>query len=217
MYYKIENSNQYIDRFKNRIIFPVQNYADNIIAFGGRILNNDKLAKYINSPETEFYKKGSQLFNLNRAKDERPHTDELVIVEGYMDVLALYSNNIKNVISNSGTALTEKQIEIIWRYFSNPIICMDGDMSGQKAALRIAERLIPFITENNKLFFSILNEGEDPDDVIKKSGKEAFLKVLSAKKIIQEFIWDSYLKKSTIIILLRFQSLKSKLGIMLSN
>ena len=195
LYYKIENSNQYIDRFKNRIIFPVQNYADNIIAFGGRILNNDKLAKYINSPETEFYKKGSQLFNLNRAKDERPHTDELVIVEGYMDVLALYSNNIKNVISNSGTALTEKQIEIIWRYFSNPIICMDGDMSGQKAALRIAERLIPFITENNKLFFSILNEGEDPDDVIKKSGKEAFLKVLSAKKIIQEFIWDSYLKK----------------------
>ena len=112
-----------------------------------------------------------------------------------MDVLALYSNNIKNVVSNSGTALTEKQIEIIWRYFSNPIICMDGDMSGQKAALRIAERLIPFITENNKLFFSILNEGEDPDDVIKKSGKEAFLKVLSAKKIIQEFIWDSYLKK----------------------
>ena len=195
LYYKIENSNQYIDRFKNRIIFPVQNYADNIIAFGGRILNNNKLAKYINSPETEFYKKGSQLFNLNRAKDERPHTDELVIVEGYMDVLALYSNNIKNVVSNSGTALTEKQIEIIWRYFSNPIICMDGDMSGQKAALRIAERLIPFITENNKLFFSILNEGEDPDDVIKKSGKEAFLKVLSAKKIIQEFIWDSYLKK----------------------
>ena len=195
LYYKIENSNQYIDRFKNRIIFPVQNYADNIIAFGGRILNNDKLAKYINSPETEFYKKGNQLFNLNRAKDERPHTDELVIVEGYMDVLALYSNNIKNVISNSGTALTEKQIEIIWRYFSNPIICMDGDMSGQKAALRIAERLIPFITENNKLFFSILKEGEDPDDVIKKSGKEAFLKVLSAKKIIQEFIWDSYLKK----------------------
>ena len=108
LYYKIENSNQYIDRFKNRIIFPVQNYADRIIAFGGRILNNDKLAKYINSPETEFYKKGSQLFNLNRAKDERPHTDELVIVEGYMDVLALYSNNIKNVISNSGTALTEK-------------------------------------------------------------------------------------------------------------
>ena len=195
LYYKIENSNQYVDRFKNRIIFPVQNYADNIIAFGGRILNNDKLAKYINSPETEFYKKGSQLFNLNRAKDERPHTDELVIVEGYMDVLALYSNNIKNVVSNSGTALTEKQIEIIWRYFSNPIICMDGDISGQKAALRIAERLIPFITENNKLFFSILNEGEDPDDVIKKSGKEAFLKVLSAKKIIQEFIWDSYLKK----------------------
>ena len=75
----------------------MQNYADNIIAFGGRILNNDKLAKYINSPETEFYKKGSQLFNLNRAKDERPHTDELVIVEGYMDVLALYSNNIKTL------------------------------------------------------------------------------------------------------------------------
>ena len=96
------------------LAFPIKNLSGDTIAFGGRVIQNTKLAKYINSPETEFYKKGRQLFNFNNAKDERAKENEVIIVEGYADVLSLYSNGIKNVISNSGTALTELQIKLIW-------------------------------------------------------------------------------------------------------
>ena len=112
----IEKNQKYIDRFKNRIIFPIFNLSGDVIAFGGRIIKGDNLAKYINSPETEFFKKGRQLFNLNFAKDERSNSKEVIIVEGYMDVISLYSRGIKNVISNSGTALTESQINLIWKF-----------------------------------------------------------------------------------------------------
>ena len=96
------------------------------------------------------------IFNLDKAKDLRSETDEVLIVEGYMDVVGVYASGIKNVIANSGTALTEKQISLIWKFFHNPIICLDGDESGQKAALRIGERLFPLINERNKIYFSIL-------------------------------------------------------------
>ena len=195
LYYFIEKNKKYIDRFKNRIIFPILNLSNDVIAFGGRIINNDNLAKYINSPETEFYKKGRQIFNLNFAKDERSLSKEVIIVEGYMDVISLYSRGIKNVISNSGTALTENQINLIWKFFSDPIICLDGDKSGQLAAIRIAERLFSLINEENKIFFSILEQGKDPDDIIKEKGKNGFLKFLENKIIIQSFIWESYLNK----------------------
>ena len=195
LYYKHDKSGKYIDRFNSRIIFPVKNIPGDPIAFGGRIIKESKMAKYINSPETEFYKKGSVIFNLDKAKDSRAETNEVLIVEGYMDVISVYSSGIKNVIANSGTALTERQINLIWKFFSNPIISLDGDLSGQNAALRIAEKLFSHINEENKIYFSILPEGSDPDDYIKSFGKENFLNLLKEKKIIQSFIWDSYLKK----------------------
>ena len=147
-----------------------------------------KLAKYINSPETEFYKKGSMIFNLDKAKECRSETNEVIIVEGYIDVVSVYSSGIKNVIANSGTALTDRQINIIWKFFSNPIICLDGDKSGQDAALRIAEKLFPMINDENKIHFSIMPEGHDPDDYIKQNGKEKFVSLLKEKKIIQDYI-----------------------------
>ncbi len=195
LFYFIQNKNKFVDRFYNRIIFPINNLSNETIAFGGRIIENNKLAKYINSPETEFYKKGRQLFNLDKAKDERSLTDEVIIVEGYMDVISLSSSGIKNVISNSGTAITEGQINLVWKFFKNPIICLDGDQSGQSAALRIAERLFPLINEENKIFFSILPEGNDPDDIIKKKNKNAFLQIINQKIIIQKYIWEAYLKQ----------------------
>ena len=195
LYYFVEKNKKYIDRFKNRIIFPILNLSGDTIAFGGRIINNKNLAKYINSPETDFFKKGRQLFNLNFAKDERSNSKEVIIVEGYMDVISLYSRGIKNVISNSGTALTESQINLIWKFFTNPIICLDGDKSGQQAALRIAERLLPLINEENKIFFSVLEESKDPDDIVKEKGKSGFLKLLENKTIIQSFIWENNLNK----------------------
>jgi len=192
LYYKNDKTGKYIDRFNSRIIFPVRNLSGDIIAFGGRIIKESKMAKYINSPETDFYKKGNMLFNLDKAKSMRSETDQIIIVEGYMDVISLYSSGIKNVVSNSGTALTENQIELIWKFFSEPVVCLDGDESGRKAASRIAERLLPLINENNKIYFSMLPNGEDPDDFIRKNGKLNFLKLLDQKKIIQLYIWDLY-------------------------
>ncbi len=195
LFYKNDKTGKFIDRFNSRVIFPINNITGNTIAFGGRIIRDGKLAKYINSPETEFYKKGSMIFNLDKAKELRSETEEVLIVEGYMDVVSVYSSGIKNVISNSGTALTQRQISLIWKFFSNPIICLDGDESGQKAALRIAEKLFPLINEKNKIYFSIMPDGTDPDDYIKQKGKNEFLNLLKEKKIIQSFIWDYHLSK----------------------
>ena len=195
LYYKNDKTGKNVDRFNSRIIFPVNNISGDTIAFGGRIIRESKLAKYINSPETEFYKKGNMIFNLDKAKDSRAETDEVIIVEGYMDVVSVYSAGVKNVISNSGTALTERQIDLIWKFFSNPIICLDGDESGQKAALRIAEKLFPMINDKNKIYFSILPEGKDPDDFIKQNGKDGFVSLLKDKQIIQTYIWNYHLNK----------------------
>ena len=195
LYYKSDKTGKFIDRFNSRIIFPINNITGETIAFGGRVIRDGKLAKYINSPETEFYKKGSMIFNLDKAKNLRSDTDDVLIVEGYMDVVSVYASGIKNVISNSGTALTERQINLIWKFFNNPLICLDGDESGQNAALRIAEKLFPLINEKNKIFFSIMPDGKDPDDYIKKNGKEGLLNLLKKKEIIQSFIWNYHLKK----------------------
>jgi len=195
LYYKNDKTGKYVDRFNSRIIFPVNNIVGDTIAFGGRIIRESKLAKYINSPETEFYKKGNMLFNLDKAKNSRAETDEVIIVEGYMDVVSVYSSGIKNVIANSGTALTERQINLVWKFFTNPIICLDGDASGQKAALRIAEKLFPFINEENKIYFSVIPDGKDPDDYIKQNGKDGLLNLLKDKQIIQSYIWNYHLNK----------------------
>ncbi len=193
LFYKNEKYNKFINRFHSRVIFPVRNIVGDVIAFGGRIIQDKKTAKYINSPETEFYKKGRHVFNLDKAKSAPNRSQEVIIVEGYMDVIAIYSSGIKNVVSNSGIALTENQINLIWKFFSNPIVCLDGDSSGQKAALRIAENLLPYIRENNKIGFVTLSNGIDPDDYIKEKGKESFEKLIKGNLSIEEFIWRIYL------------------------
>ncbi len=195
LYYKNDKSGKFTDRFNSRVTFPVNNITGDTIAFGGRVTRESKLAKYINSPETEFYKKGNMIFNLDKAKETRSETEEVLIVEGYMDVVSVYSSGMKNVIANSGTAMTERQISLIWKFFSNPIICLDGDESGQRAALRIAEKLFPLINEKNKIYFSILPDGKDPDDFIKHKGRDGLIYLLKEKEIIQSFIWNHHLNK----------------------
>ena len=193
LFYKNEKYNKFVNRFHSRIIFPIRNIVGDVIAFGGRIIQDKKIAKYINSPETEFYKKGRHIFNLDKAKSAPNRNEEVIIVEGYMDVISIYSSGIKNVVSNSGTALTENQINLIWKFFSYPIVCLDGDSSGQKAALRIAENLLPHVKENNKIGFVALSNGMDPDDYIKEKGKESFQKLIASNLSIEEFIWRIYL------------------------
>jgi len=195
IYYFDENKKKYVDRFRNRIIFPVKNLSNKTFAFGGRTIFKTSLAKYINSPETEFYKKGNNLYNISSAREFRNNEDEVFIVEGYMDVINLHKFGIQNVVANLGTAMTERQIDLIWRFFKNPIICLDGDDSGKKAALRAAERLFPLMKAEYNIYFLTLPENLDPDSYINKNGKEAFLKFTKTKIEIQNFIWDSYYKE----------------------
>ena len=194
IYYFAENKKKYVDRFRNRIIFPVKSLNNAVFALGGRTLFQTNFAKYINSPETEFYKKGNNLYNINSAKESKNEDNSVFIVEGYMDVINLHKFGIENVVANLGTAMTEKQIDLIWRFFNNPIVCLDGDISGQKAALRAAERLFPLMKPNFNIYFLTLPDNLDPDSYINQKGKESFLKLVESKIEIQNFIWDSYYK-----------------------
>ena len=153
IYYFDENKKKYVDRFRDRIIFPVRNLGGSIIALGGRTLSKKNFAKYINSPETEFYKKGNNLYNIDSVNQLKDKKEEVFVVEGYMDVVNLHKFEIKNAVANLGTAMTERQLDLIWRFFKNPIICLDGDESGRKAALRAAERLFPMMKPNFNIYF----------------------------------------------------------------
>ena len=192
IYYFDENRKQYVDRFRNRIIFPVKSLNGSVFALGGRAVSKTTFAKYINSPETEFYKKGNNLYNINSAKEFRDKDEAVFIVEGYMDVINLHKFGIKNVVANLGTAMTERQIELVWKFFKNPIICLDGDNSGQKAAVRAAERLFPIMKPDFNIYFLKLPENLDPDAFINQKGKDSFIKLSQGKIDILNFIWDSY-------------------------
>ena len=192
IYYLDEKKNKYVDRFRGRLIFPVKTLNHAIFALGGRALSKKSFAKYINSPETEFYKKGNNLYNINSVEKFRGREDKIFVVEGYMDVISLHKFGIKNVVANLGTAITEKQIDLLWRFFKSPIICLDGDESGQKAALRIAERLFPLIKPNHNIYFLTLPKNSDPDSFVNQKGKESFLELSKNKTEISNFIWDAY-------------------------
>ena len=192
IYYFDENKKKNFDRFRSRIIFPVRSLDGSAIALGGRSISKKSFAKYINSPETEFYKKGNNLYNISSAREIRNEKEEIFIVEGYMDVVNLHKFEIKNVVANLGTAMTEKQMDLVWRFFKNPVICLDGDLSGQKAALRAAERLFPLIKSDYNIYFLTLPESLDPDSFINQKGKVAFLDFVKSKQEISTFIWNSY-------------------------
>ena len=192
IFYFDENKKKYIDRFRNRIIFPVKNLNGSVFALGGRTLSKTAFAKYINSPETEFYKKGNNLYNINSAKEFRGKTEEVFLVEGYMDVVNLHKFKIENVVANLGTAMTERQMDLIWKFFKKPIICLDGDVSGKRAAVRAAERIFPLMKSDHNVYFLTLPENLDPDSYINLKGRESFIKFAESKVEIQKFIWDAY-------------------------
>jgi len=192
IFYLDERRKEYVDRFRNRIIFPVKSLNESVIAFGGRTISKNSFAKYINSPETEFYKKGNNLYNINAAKEARSKSEEVFIVEGYMDVINLKKFGIENVVANLGTALTERQLDLIWNFFRNPVVCFDGDISGKKAAIRAAERLFPLMKADSNIYFLTLPENLDPDAYINQKGKESFIKLAENKTAIHDFIWNSY-------------------------
>ena len=198
LFYLDERKNEYVDRFRGRLIFPIYSLTGKPIAVGGRIIEeNKKIAKYINSPETYFFKKGNNLYNLNKARKISNKYDEVYLVEGYMDVIKLYNNQIFNCVANLGTALTNKQTLLLGQFFSEIIICFDGDESGYKAALRAAENSLKFLQPEKQISFLFLPNGEDPDSFVESKGKEHFLKYSVDNKIqIHKFIFNHYLNNS---------------------
>ncbi len=199
LFYFDENRNKHISRFRNRIIFPINNISGNIIGFGGRIIDDSKnLAKYINSPETPFFKKGSNLYNLDKARKFSNKLEDVYLVEGYMDVIGLSKNGIENTVANLGTALTSKQIQILNQFYNHIIICFDGDQSGYKAALRAAENIIDELKPDKKISFLLLENNLDPDNYVNKFGKDKFLEISEQKSIpIHKFIFEHYMEQTT--------------------
>ncbi len=199
LFYFDESRNKHISRFRNRIIFPINNISGNIIGFGGRIIDDSKnLAKYINSPETPFFKKGSNLYNLDKARKFSNKLEDVYLVEGYMDVIGLSKNGIENTVANLGTALTSKQIQILNQFYNHIIICFDGDQSGYKAALRAAENIIDELKPDKKISFLLLENNLDPDNYVNKFGKDKFLEISEQKSIpIHKFIFEHYMEQTT--------------------
>ena len=198
IFYFDEKKNSFVDRFRDRIIFPINSISGFPIAIGGRIIQkNSFFAKYINSPETQFFKKGNNLYNIDRARRLSNTLDQIFLVEGYMDVIGLNSHGIENCVANLGTALTEKQISILNQFFNEIVICFDGDESGYKAAVRAAENSVKELKPEKQISFLFLPEGEDPDTFISKNGKEKFVKYYETNKIlIHEFLFENLKKQS---------------------
>jgi len=198
LFYFDQKKNIFLERFRGRLIFPINNISGQPIALGGRIIeSSDYLAKYINSPETTFFKKGSNLYNLDIARKLSNKIDHIFLVEGYMDVVGLSKNGIENVVANLGTSLTDKQISTLNQFFDDIIICFDGDQSGYKAALRAAENSIKELKPEKQISFLFLPSKEDPDSFVNKNGKNYFLDFTKQNKLsIHQFIFNHYKKQT---------------------
>jgi len=196
LFYLDEKKKIYVERFRGRLIFPINNISGQPIALGGRIIEkSDFLAKYINSPETSFFKKGSNLYNLDFARKLSNKLENIFLVEGYMDVVGLSKNEIENAVANLGTSLTDKQIFTLNQFFDEIIICFDGDESGYKAALRAAENSIKDLKPEKQISFLFLPDNEDPDSFVNKNGKNYFIDYSTQNKIsIHQFIFSHYKK-----------------------
>ncbi len=198
LFYFDERRKKFFERFRERIIFPINNISGETIGFGGRILDGNKnIAKYINSPETDFFKKGSNIFNLDLARKLSNKIESIYLVEGYMDVIGLSKNGIHNAVANLGTSLTNVQILILNQFFNHIIICFDGDESGYKAALRAAENSIIELKPEKKISFLFLPDNHDPDSFANKYGKKYFEEFSENNSVsIHKFIFNHYLNQS---------------------
>src|SRR5258705_327168 len=176
------------DRFRGRLMFPVRDARGRVIAFGGRILGDGE-PKYLNSPDTPLFDKGRTLYNIDRASPASRTAKRLIVVEGYMDVIGLDRAGISEVVAPNGTAVTEAQFERMWRLDPSPILCFDGDSAGRKAAIRAALRALPHIGPERTLRLVELPAGQDPDDVVRAGGREAFETLLANPEPLDARLW----------------------------
>ncbi|OWV99357.1 DNA primase [Rhizobium sp. R693] len=181
------------DRFRDRIMFPILSSREKVIAFGGRAMSPDAPAKYLNSNETELFHKGNVLYNFARARRATQGANgegTIIAVEGYMDVIALNQAGVENAVAPLGTALTENQLELLWKMTPQPVLCFDGDGAGIRAANRAADLALPHIKPGRTVRFALLPDGKDPDDLVRNEGRAPFDKVMSQAKPLAEMIWS---------------------------
>lgn len=188
---KNDRGNVY-DRFRNRVMFPIRDKRGRVIAFGGRVLGDEK-PKYLNSPESATYHKGNELYGLYQALQQNENPEFLFVVEGYMDVVALAQFGVNNAVASLGTATTGEQIQLMFRATEQVICCYDGDRAGRDAAWRALENALPYLHDGRQLKFIFLPDGEDPDTFIRSQGKEGFERYLEKAQTLSEFLFDSLL------------------------
>lgn len=177
------------DRFRNRVMFPILDNRGRVVAFGGRAMD-DAPAKYLNSPETPLFHKRRTLFNLFNARNEARKRSEILVVEGYMDVISLAQAGFPHAVAPLGTALTEDQMQELWRVAPEPVLCFDGDAAGQRAAARAVERALPHLKPGHSLRFALLPDGLDPDDLVKARGAEALTALIAESRPLSDMLWD---------------------------
>jgi len=185
----ISNQDKTYDRFRGRVMFPIRNLKGDIIAFGGRIIDEGE-PKYLNSPETEAFHKSNELYGLFEAKDSNKQIESLVVVEGYMDVISLHEHGIKNAVATLGTAITHQHLTKLMRFASKVVFAFDGDEAGQKAAWKAVENALPILRDDTEISFIFFEEGEDPDSFVSKKGKDAFKKITNESISLSEHFFD---------------------------
>ena len=177
------------DRFRDRVIFPIADFRGRIVGFGGRALSADVPAKYLNSPETDLFHKGALLYNGAEARKAAHDAGTVIAVEGYVDVIQMVGAGFGHTVAPLGTALTERQLEILWRMADEPILCFDGDSAGLRAAFRAADLALPLLQPGKSLRFALLPGGQDPDDLIRAEGRQAMAAVIAAARPLVDLIW----------------------------
>ena len=200
------------DKFRDRVMFPITDLRNRVIAFGGRALEKDVAAKYMNSPETPLFHKGDNLYNLPAARLATHNGSTLVVVEGYVDVIAMVGAGFPGSVAPLGTALTENQLSRLWKMADEPILCFDGDKAGQKAAWRAAELALPHLKPGKSLRFALLPEGQDPDDLARSGGRGAVEEVIGAARGLADVIWSREIEGGTFATPERRAALEARIG-----
>ncbi|HAQ35041.1 MAG: DNA primase [Maricaulis sp.] len=189
-----EDSGQPYDRFRDRVMFPIRDPRGRLVAFGGRALNKQARAKYLNSPETPIFHKGSTLYRYPEARraasDPTSGAKGLIVAEGYLDAIAFARAGMDYAVAPLGTALTEDQLTLLWRAGSEPVLCFDGDEAGRRAAANAADRTLPLLEPGRSLRFVFLPEGKDPDDMLREEGAAALRAAVSQTRPLSQLLWD---------------------------
>lgn len=184
------------ERFRNRVIFPIHDASNRLIAFGGRALTSDARAKYLNSPESLLFQKRDTLYNLSRARQPARENQSVLLVEGYMDVIAMTLAGLTHVVAPLGTALGDRQIDLLWRLAAEPIVCFDGDSAGIRAAERVAQLSLEKLKPGHSMRFALLPREQDPEDLLRQEGKNAMIRLLDNACPLDEMLWQREIAQS---------------------